>query len=402
MQLKQVFVAGGIPDTTYVSRDHLGLEKQLRSGLQEGHQIIALTGPTKSGKTVLCKRVLSGRESVWVEGGQVDSVEEFWTLAADKLGIPLEISAKDDTGARAGINHFISAERSASESTERRYFPSAKSAVLAECRNRNMCLVVDDFHYMTDTIQKSIIRALKSEILSGLDVIFIAVPHRAFDTIQNEREMEGRFIHIEIPAWEHSELKKIATLGFPALKVEFPDAHAEEFAREAFGSPILMQRFCLRVCLDYEVHSTLEKKKQISPSDAKKREIYASVAKNYGFPTFKILSEGPQSRTDRLPRRLRGSQESVDIYHAILRCIAWTGPKDKLPYDEIREALRNILVDSAMPQKQQITNSLGYMSREARKKISGDPPMEWKDEVLYLTDPSFMFYLRWAFSGKAL
>lgn len=373
------------------------LESRLRNGLNEGHQIIALTGPTKTGKTVLCRTVLGERETLWIDGGQIESVEEFWELGAEKLGIPQEISQTSGKSLKTGVNYVLVAEGEHSGQTEKRYYPSAKAAVLGRCKQSGICIVVDDFHYLSDPDQKSIIRALKSEIFDGLEAIFIAVPHRAFDTIQNEREMEGRFIHIEIPAWEIDELKSIAEKGFPALNVKFRAEDAEEFAKESFGSPILMQRFCLRICSEYDINQTLASDRDIRPADTKKKEIYEAVAQSYGFPTFKILSEGPQSRTDRLKRKLRGSNGKVDIYSALLRAIARTGPKAVLPYDDIRDAMRQTVEEGSMPQKQQITNSLSYMSREARKKIKGEPPLEWRDETLYLTDPSLMFYLRWAF-----
>lgn len=397
MKLKDVFVAGGIPKLTYIPRTHLQLESRLKNGLDEGHQIIALTGPTKTGKTVLCRTVLKGRETLWIDAGQIESVEEFWGLGAEKLSIPQEVAQTSGKGLKAGVNYVVVVEGEYSGQIEKRYYPSAKAAVLGHCKKNGICIVVDDFHYLTDQDQKSIIRALKSEIFDGLEAIFIAVPHRAFDTIQNEREMEGRFIHIEIPAWETDELRSIAEKGFPALNVEFRAEDAEEFARESFGSPILMQRFCLRICSEYNIDETLASKRNIRPSDDKKMEIYAAVAQSYGFPTFKILAEGPQSRTDRLPRKLKGSDDEVDIYSALLRAIAQTGPEAVLPYDDIRDAMRQTVEDKSMPQKQQITNSLSYMSREARSKIKGEPPLEWRDETLYLTDPSLMFYLRWAF-----
>ena len=327
----------------------------------------------------------------------MESVSDFWELAASKLDLPQETKTSRTISNQTGVRYGVVGTRNAGETSETKYFSSAKAAVLEACKSNSICMVVDDFHYMEDQVQRSIIRTLKSEIFEGLDVIFIAVPHRAFDVIRNEREMEGRFVHIEIPSWSLGELVEIPRKGFPALGVEFSMKNAQEFAGEAFGSPILMQRFCLRICQEYDVSETQKPKIEINPSARKKKEIFSDVARNYGFPTFKTLSEGPQSRTDRLLRKIKGSDERVDIYVALLRAIASTGPRDQLPYDDIREAMRQTVVDSDMPQKQQITNSLNYMTREAREKIDGEPPIEWRDEVLYITDPSLMFYMRWAF-----
>ena len=57
-KIGQVFVAGGAPTITYVARDALDLEKGLSTYLEERYRILSLSGPTKSGKTVLLSRVV--------------------------------------------------------------------------------------------------------------------------------------------------------------------------------------------------------------------------------------------------------------------------------------------------------------------------------------------------------
>ncbi len=402
---KDVFVAGGIPSITYVGRSDLKLEQSLKDALNEGHQIICVTGPTKSGKTVLCNRVLAARKSLWVQGGQVESPDEFWENAAEKLGLVAEKSTTKSASAVGGLTYVFKAEVGQATSITEKHYRSPKLGVLEQCKVQNICLVVDDFHYLNEEIQRNVIRTLKSEVYEGLDVILIAVPHRAFDAISVEPEMQGRFIHLQIPAWDPSELREIGKKGFPELKMEVPDVVQAEFADQAFGSPILMQRFCGRLCSHFEVSETLVKSKEFNPSQVSRETIYASVAENFGFPAYKILADGPQSRTDRAKRVLRSGSgqvdsDPVDIYKAVLLAIAQSGPKVETSYNDIRDVLKTLLVEGDVPQKQQVTNTLKYMAREARKKLSGEPPIEWRDDVLYITDPSLLFYLKWSATAR--
>ena len=76
---------------------------------------------------------------------------------------------------------------------------------------------MDDFHFLDPVLQKEVVRVLKSEVFDGLSTILIAVPHRAFDAINVEREMEGRFSHVSIPSWEIDDLIRIGEIGFPEL-----------------------------------------------------------------------------------------------------------------------------------------------------------------------------------------
>ena len=63
-RVRDVFVAGGMPVLTYVGRADVTLEKSLRSEINEGYKLITITGPTKSGKTVLARHVL-GKEKYY-------------------------------------------------------------------------------------------------------------------------------------------------------------------------------------------------------------------------------------------------------------------------------------------------------------------------------------------------
>ena len=88
LKLKQVFTPGGQPSITYVSRDHLQLETAVKEAFARGFAIIVVTGPTKSGKTVLCNHVLAQQgKSVSIEGGQVRNEADFWTQLAHDIDI---------------------------------------------------------------------------------------------------------------------------------------------------------------------------------------------------------------------------------------------------------------------------------------------------------------------------
>lgn len=142
--------------------------------------------------------------------------------------------------------------------------------------DNNIPLIVDDFHYIERNVQTSIVRALKSPIMHGLPVIFIAIPSRKFEVIKVEREMTGRIEMFEIPSWTVDELMEIANKGFKELNVDVPYNIKLTIARVAMGSPHLMQEFCKELCIKnrieeipqlHEVSRVLEKIAEISYND---------------------------------------------------------------------------------------------------------------------------------------
>lgn len=395
LKTKNVFVAGGMPSVTYVDRMALDLERGLRSEIREGYKVICVTGPTKSGKTVLTRHVLGRERSALVNGGQVSTPEEFWNLLLQDLRLPETETNSDGSQTSVGIRYLVSAQAKASEGATQTFNNNNKRTILEYMRDNDLALVVDDFHYMPADVQREVVRSLKSEIFEGLVAILIAVPHRAFDAIGVEREMEGRFAHVEIPAWNNDELKDIPKQGFPELKMLVASEAIDGFADESNGSPLLMQRFCARLCDHYDVEESLDEIRQYRPSDDILQTIFETVAKQFGFPTFEKLAKGPQSRSKRMDRRMQSGEGSLDIYQAVLRAVANTGPKEKIHYNEIRDELRKILVELDMPQKHEVSSALGHMSGIAKDEIQGEPVVEWSEDFLYLTDPFLMFYMRW-------
>lgn len=51
-----------------------------------------------------------------------------------------------------------------------------------------------------------------------------------------------------------------------------------------------------------------------------------------------------------------------------------------------------------MPAKHEITAALVNMTKIARDKIEGEPPLEWvaSENSLVITDPFLLFYMKWA------
>jgi hypothetical protein len=409
-KLRQVFTPGGFPSVTYVSREHLNLEKRLQGALARGHGIITVTGPTKSGKTVLCRKVLGGEETLWIEGGRIREEKDFWdqvvgsskaptsishssainSTADGKLGLTGEL-AVPGLGKIAG-NAVAGRAAGRTETVQHTFSSDQKANTLKALIDGSLSLVIDDFHFVSKDVQAIIVNSLKSAVFDGLNVIIIAVPHRAFDPLAVQQEMQGRFIHLEIEAWTLEELKLIPERGFPALNVIVRKSLIKKICDESFLNPLLVQDICSRTCAVNDILHTQEEERELI--NVNMDIILEDVAKNSGFPTYDRLKRGPQTRTDRKPRNLKQGG-TVDIYQAIMLAVAYAGPKVRTEYDELRSSLRDLLADGALPQKNEITSSCGHMSQIAKNELSHAEPIEWYDDGLVISDPFLLFFLRW-------
>jgi hypothetical protein len=411
LKLNDVFVPGGQPSVTYVRRDDLGIEEALRKAISEPSNIISLTGSTKSGKTVLCRKVLEDFEYVWTEGGQTKTEADVWNRVCYELNYPAEIMKA--TGSQTGLDFSLSGgaesgipankvnftataggSRLKSVDSARIYRIDSMQTALDHLKRHGICLVIDDFHYIPESDRASLIRTLKGAVFGGLKVVLLSTPHRAFEAIRAEAEVTGRFKHVTVPPWNITDLTEIATAGFRALNADCPSKIIAKFAGEAEQSPLLMQKFCWNICYDSKIAESTVFNQKIN-GDFDLTLIFNEVAKDSGLPIYEKLAKGPQTRTERIMRPLRRGG-AADIYQAILLATAVTGPKAKLTYDQIRTSLNQVLADK-VPQKLEVSNALNHLANIDREENKGDRAIDWdpKALVLVITDPFFRFYLRW-------
>jgi hypothetical protein len=411
VKVSEVFVPGGQPSITYVPRTDLQLEQKLQDYLDEGHRILSLSGPTKSGKTVLIKAVVPN--AIWLYGGNVRSIERFWGSLADKLGsYPTETKERteqeissDQLTLGGGVNTVVRVGGDRTQKDEqleskRQSFTRTRpdeEMVLERLLEGKPVVVVDDFHYMEPKLQQAIVRGLKSSVFEGLPVILASVPHRAFDAVRVEKEMTGRVEHVTIPFWSQGELEGIASAGFTALNVTSTEQDVTMLADQSFGSPYLMQDFCLQLCKRNGVRETLTEPKKLDLRGSDWDSFFKEKASNASKAAFDLLAQGPRQRTDRKVRKLKGAGEyTTDIYGAVLRAIAATGPATALPMDRLRASLRDVL-DEEPPSFQEVARVLEKMTEIAREKIEGEPVLDYDAqlETLYISDPFFAYFLRW-------
>ena len=176
----------------------------LRSGsasLYERHRILSLSGPTKSGKTVLLRAVVDN--PVWLAGGEIRNVDEFWGSVVDRLGVVTDLSQGDaiaDTAsthrsAGATVVARVETGSSASVTTEKSYtgskhrdVPSAARQGLSES---GRALVIDDFHYIPQDAQLAIVRGSIPGVQRSACHPRVGSSPR-YDAARVEKEMTGR------------------------------------------------------------------------------------------------------------------------------------------------------------------------------------------------------------------
>lgn len=415
-RVAQVFVVGGEPTVTYSPREERQFETILADYLEERGRVLVVTGPSKSGKTVLLRRAVP--DGIWIAGGQVTEVPHFWRLVVDTAGGwtgESRESARTDTESTesAGSAQFkpggVGADTTwadtdsvADTSRHQRTVDRDPMSVGLELLVASQrALVLDDFHHMPPDVQRGLIRQLKPLVAEGLAVVFAAVPHHAADAIDAEAEMESRVEHLQIGLWDHDELVEIAHKGFEALNLTAGDDLASELARHSLRSPHLMQLLCRELAKTNGIREQASERQELHPPEDWDSFLMSIAVRFTGDQVYRELVRGPQARKDRIERSLRETGETTDIYGAVMLAIRRTGPVEEVAYNTLRDNLRDLLDE--LPQKEQVTNTLRHMTaiayeraRDEHDRLHRDPVIEWQPEkdTLFIADPFFAFRVR--------
>jgi hypothetical protein len=405
---KDVFVAGAAPEVTYNPRSERHQEQELERYLDQGPgRALTVSGPTKSGKTVLVERRLDRDVAIWIEGPDLTDVSIFWHRVVDWLGLYdlVEVGRAEDEGAgrQMGLSvgsanvAKIDASKSDSTRTSTSVRKSRTTDITAVARKGledwRTPIVIDDFHSVAEDVKVPIARAIKTVILHT-KVVLIAVPHEAFEVVRREPDMGFRVERLEINAWSQKELEFIAERGFDALAIDDRHGVGGKLASASYGAPFLMQQLCydyVRYILNVEQTPAAGRIQSVEPDSW--LEFFTGIADRTPADIFTSLLKGPKERGTRRQVRVFHDGSTTDIYGSLLHAVAEAG-KLEVSLVEISEILERGLVEP--PARQRISLSLGHMSSIAKKQRgTGDPAVDFKDETLNILDPFLLFYLRY-------
>lgn len=411
-----VFTPGFLPEYTYNDREQLKLEQRLLQAVKTRGFICSVSGPSKSGKTVLCETVIGKEKMLLVTGGGISEESIFWQKVRKKLQLPSsksistqvtrssQLTGKSETGlqipmlfnAKGGFDGSMSTAQAQGETNE---YDGPDGTELLEFIGQNgYTLVVDDFHYINRNVRQSLAEQFKEAARLGTAIVVVSVTHRSDDAIRANPDLRGRVSCIDIPYWDKQELRVIAEKGFPLLKLQPEPALLDRFVSESVSSPQLMQAICLQFCRDIGCDETLPNNYPVVLSQEQVGVLLRNTTSLANCKTaFDIIVTGPKPRGTERKIYDMSDNKAGDVYYVILKALACEEPILTLPYALIKERIES-LVPNDPPRGVGIVQALQQMGRAVEEKLGEDRVLEWDDEkeTLNVPDPYFIYYLRWA------
>lgn len=418
--LNEVFVPNDQPTFTYVKRDTRKLEDQLRDFSAAKNIVVSISGPSKTGKTVLIRSVIESDLLITISGASIKSIDDFWGAIFSWIETPntiVKIQGKDNTislkgdgGAQANlpfigkadINVGLEAIRSTGSSVSKTFVANPFLQVVKEIGNSDFIIFIDDFHYIPKEIQVEIAKIIKALAESNVRICTASVPHRSEDVVRANPELRGRLAAIDIPEWEATELRAIAERGFAALNLDISPRITARLAGEALGSPQLMQVLCMNLCRELGIREMkIDKVRYEVSNDQVSVSLEATSNFANSASLVNVLHSGPKIKGQPRMQYNFIDESKGDVYRAILLAIKKDPISTTFTYDEIYNRVKDVCIGDS-PTGQSISQSLTHMMNLAISHDGDKTLFEWDDATLHITDPYFTFYIRCSAKISAL
>lgn len=375
-------VANQSSASTYISRDEY--VNRILSGLNS-NLIVYVRGMSKSGKTWLVTHLLreANIKYIKISGSQIKTGEAVWEYLAEEE-MPDMVW----------------------KSTIRR-----QNMLTKHLKDQHICVVIDDFHYVSDErvlldLQRGVLKALSDQ---GVNVILISVTFKKFhENWLSGADMTGRILDVDLRPWAKEELIEIASRGFNQKKGAVHQLYL--FAQESYGSPFLMQLLCQLYCkrrLAEHLRSEIEYIESIQPKDL--QPILRDAVNVFGT-AFNGLYLRLISKDACLDERkyMRHDGKTGNFNQLLFYTLAQVFPDEISPHFhiDIGKLLFRFLT-FLHPQDRHIDNKTfwdnvhqlwghysTYYSAALEKGIRHDPVLSIEDDMLLVQDPFLCFYLR--------
>jgi hypothetical protein len=416
LRATDVFTPGAFPTHTYVERSQEKIEESLRDAINTPGQIVSLSGPSKSGKTVLVERVVGRDNLIPVTGAGITRADQVWDRVLDWMDLPQSTSRGNSLAgkvggeagtkvgssllgfAKADVEAKASLELGAETKREAVHDRRGLNQVVDEIADSDFVLLLDDFHYMPRDVQVEVARSAKEAVRLGIRLVTAAVPHRGDDVVRALPELRGRVRSVDLSYWPKKQLSQIAEIGFEKLAMELPADAIARFASEAAGSPQLMQLICLNACFVLSAREKLLSRTTFSPSDVSIRDIFEQTSASTDFRSLiDVLDSGPRTRgTERKVYDFQDGSRG-DVYRCVLKAIAADPPRLSFAYDDLSKRAWKMCTGEA-PVGSSIVGTCLHMNKLALEKFPNERVIDWDEQkqIFDVPDPYLLFYLRWS------
>lgn len=278
-KLNEVYGISRDVPLNYVERE--SVDKKFRNNLNRDKHII-IFGSSKQGKTCLRKHCLNSDSYIVVQCSNRWSLAELNSNILKRAGYELEISSKTSTSGKAKILAsvkaklgFIGTELSGeTENSECKETTCQQLELDVEDVNDviaalekihfNKIIVLEDFHYLKNEIQRDFAIELKAfHENSKLCFVIVGVWLDENKLVIYNGDLTGRVVSVNADSWSSEEMRLVIEKGAQLLNISFEEDFVSELIQRSSDNIYIIQEACHRVCIENNIQETQEQYKII-------------------------------------------------------------------------------------------------------------------------------------------
>ncbi len=263
--LNDVFgIMTSVPTYTYVDRS--GLDGHFSYLLKTDRHIV-IYGSSKQGKTSLRRKQLPEEECVVVPCKPDFTVADIYAEVRRQLGVRDLVETKTTHDLKAGVSAEAKGEAGIPLLTKAQAggtlhgdyeYGTAKTfssvaagnslvSLAAALKEVGKRVIIEDFHYLSDSERKAFAFDLKALWDLKIFVIIIGVWAEQNLLLLYNNDLNGRIEELDV-RWRPEELDQVISKGENTLSVIFDKPIRTEMIGDANGNVGLLQRFAEHIC----------------------------------------------------------------------------------------------------------------------------------------------------------
>ncbi|MBC9745057.1 hypothetical protein IBL38_18925 [Pseudomonas syringae pv. syringae] len=320
MELAKVFGVAKDPVESYIEREKV--DSILLSALPKSQQII-IYGSSKQGKTALLQRHIPESQRVTVHCGPTMSAEDLYRsfLRQQNIEVKTEtvqdyqremstsISAKFTAlvpffgGGEAETKGEVKATRGREFTTVPIEFNLSVAQDVGELLKRvesdKFFHVIENFHYLSDDVQRQLAFDLRTFEEMGLRFIILGVWRERNRLVQYNGDLQDRVIEVPVEPWDTEDFQRVFNQGAQILNVSVAPPLLERIYNEAHGSVAVVQELLKKLCEKSGLLNTAEHTVLIDDSTVLDEAISEKISEYAARHVRSLESIAAGSRTRR-------------------------------------------------------------------------------------------------------
>jgi len=282
---------------SYVKRKEV--DDRFEDSLKEEKHII-IYGSSKQGKTSLIRKHLKADDKIQVNCDRNAQTEDIYKSILRSAGIKLQIMSESSTGMESGgtakfkfkalipIWGGVETESEANINRRREKVTQIQEIPINIAIAHDVCdslkeinfdkiIVLENFHYLSDEVQKQLSYDLRTFHDRGIKFIIIGIWREKNKLFKNNGELADRVIEIPVEPWKTENFESVIELGSKELNIEFDSDIKSQIINVSFGNVGLLQELCKNYCIENGVNEKLVTKRILSNQEVLEKAISFKV-----------------------------------------------------------------------------------------------------------------------------